>query len=311
MAAQPLISISMPAFNAENYIANSIQSVLNQTYQNFELIIYDDGSSDRTREIIQRYSDPRIKTILANQNQGLIVARNKIASQAQGKYLALLDCDDIAEPTRLEEQVMHLECGQSDLCGTAYWTINECSGLRKKSKQRYSNADLKALLTIASPFCNPTVMGRVEIFKDLPYLLQNKHAEDYGFFVEAALKGWRFANLKNRLLTYRLHDGQISVVQAGPARNVFKKMQLHYLEGMGIGADYCPRPLPFLGRLQYGLPMLKMLNQRIPDISIMANYEIYARFQFRGNRLLTPYTRLERFIVSVFASLYGRFSGVG
>lgn len=305
MSLQPLVSISMPAFNAEKYISASIQSVLNQTYQNFELIIYDDGSSDCTREMIQGFSDPRIKTILADQNQGLIVARNAIAKEAQGKYLALLDCDDIAEPTRLEEQVAYLEAGHCDLCGTAYWTMNEQSGDIKKSKQKYSNADLKALLTIGSPFCNPTVMARAEIFKDLPYLQQNKHAEDYGFFVEVALKGWRFANLKNRLLTYRLHASQISVVQGGPAREVFKKMQLHYLEGLKIGSAYCPRPMSFVDRCRYAIPMIKMLNQQIPGVSIMANYEIYARFQFRGNGILTPLTRLERLIVSTLASLKG------
>ena len=308
MAAHPLVSISMPAFNAARYIALSIQSVLDQTYQNFELIIYDDGSSDQTREIIQSFSDPRIKTILADQNQGLIVARNAIAKQAQGKYIALLDCDDVAEPTRLEEQVAYLESGECDLCGTAYWTINEQSGIRKKSKQKYSNADLKALLTIGSPFCNPTVMGKAEIFKNLPYLQQNKHAEDYAFFVEAALKGWRFANLKSRLLTYRLHENQISVVQGGPAREIFKKMQLHYLKGMNIGPDYCPRPMSLMDRLRYAMPMIKRLNQHIPGISIMANYEIYARFQFRGNGVLTPFTRLERLMVSTVVSLYGRLA---
>lgn len=308
MAAHPLVSISMPAFNAAKYIASSIQSVLDQTYQNFELIIYDDGSSDQTREIIQSFSDPRIKTILTDQNQGLIVARNAIAKKAQGKYLALLDCDDIAEPTRLEEQVAYLEGDQCDMCGSAYWTINEQSGVRKKSKQKYSNADLKALLTIGSPFCNPTVMGKAEIFKELPYLQQHKHAEDYAFFVEAALKGWRFTNLKSRLLTYRLHENQISVVQGEPAREVFKKMQLHYLEGMNIGSAYCPRPMSFMDRLRYAMPMIKMLNQHIRGISMMANYEIYARFQFRGNGILTPFTRLERLMVSTVASLYGRLA---
>ena len=298
----------MPAFNAGKYIAASIQSVLNQTYQNFELIIYDDGSRDNTREIILSFSDPRIKLILADQNQGLIIARNIIAMEAKGKYLALLDCDDIAEPTRLEEQVIHLESGQSDLCGTAYWTINESTGLKKKSKQKYSNADLKALLTIASPFCNPTVMGKTHIFKNLPYLHQNKHAEDYGFYVDAALQGWRLANLKNRLLTYRLHQSQISVVEGGSAGQVFKKMQLHYLAGLHIDSKFCPRPMKLMERFRYALPMIKKLNQQIHGISVMANYEVYARFQFRGNGILTPFTRLERLMVAGIASLYGRFA---
>lgn len=305
MASQPLVSVSMPAFNAGKYLAASIESVLTQTYQNLELIIYDDGSSDDTREVILRFSDPRIKPIFAETNQGLIIARNTIAQHAKGKYLALLDSDDIAEPQRFEKQVAALESGICDLCGTAYWTVNEKTGARKNSKQKYANADLKALLTIGSPFCNPTVMGKSEIFKELPYSLENKHAEDYGFFVEASLQGWKFLNLKERLLTYRLHENQISIVQGGAAREVFLKMQKHYLDGMGIGPKFCPKAMSYADRLRYAIPFLMMLNQKIRGISVMANYEIYARFQFRGNGVLTPLIRLERWIISAWASIYG------
>lgn len=305
MASQPLISVSMPAFNAAKYLASSIESVLAQTYQNFELIIYDDGSSDETREVILSFTDPRIKPIFADSNQGLIVARNTIALNARGKYLALLDSDDIAEPQRFEQQVTALESGLCDLCGTAHWTVNEKTGVRKNSKQKYSNADLKALLTIGSPFCNPTVMGKLKIFQDLPYLAINKHAEDYGFFVEASLRGWKFRNLKQKLLTYRLHENQISVVQGSAAREVFLKMQKHYLAGMEIGSEFCPRAMQYVDRVRYAIPFMKMLNQKIGGISVMANYQIYARFQFRGNGVLTPFTRLERWIVSLCASIYG------
>ena len=305
MATQPLVSVSMPAFNAEKYLASSIKSVLSQTYKNFELIIYDDGSTDRTREIILSFSDSRIKPILTDKNQGLIVARNTIAQQANGKYLALLDSDDIAEPDRFEKQVAVLESGKCDLCGTAYWTTNEKTGVQKKSKQKYSNADLRALLTIGSPFCNPTVMGNLRIFQEIPYLQVNKHAEDYGFFIEASLRDWKFANLKEKLLTYRLHDSQISVVQAGAARKVFLKMQRHYLAEMGIGSQYCPRSMNFIDRTKYAMPFMKKLGQRIRGISVMTNYEIYSRFQYRGNGVLTPFTRGERWAVAVLFSIYG------
>jgi glycosyltransferase involved in cell wall biosynthesis len=305
MSTQPLISVSMPAFNAEKYLSSSIKSVLSQTYTNFELIIYDDGSTDRTKEIILGFSDSRIKPIYADKNQGLIVARNAIAQRANGKYLALLDSDDIAEPERFEKQVAILESGQCDLCGTAYWTMNEKTGIRKKSKQKYSNADLKALLTIGSPFCNPTVMGNLQIFQELPYLQANKHAEDYGFFVEVSLRAWKFANLKEKLLIYRLHDSQISVVQSGVAREAFLKIQRDYLSRMGIGSQYCPRPMSFIDRTKYAMPFMRYLSQQIRGISVMANYEIYARFQFRGNGILMPFTRGERWAIAVLASIYG------
>lgn len=298
MENRPLISVSMPAFNAERYIEESIKSVLSQTYDNFELIIYDDGSTDRTREIILGYSDPRVKVILGEVNQGLIFARNAIAREAKGKYLALLDADDIASPDRFEKQVAFLERGKADLCGSAYFTKNERTNVLKKSKQRYSNPDLKALLLIASPFCNPTVMGRLEVFQGYPYLDANKYAEDYAFFVEAALNGYTFANLPERLLIYRLHDEQISVLKAEAAGKIFEKMQGHYLSGLGISLDYLPRKMPWTSRLRVAAKLLYRLNLKISGISFNVNCQIYSRFQYRGNGIWTPLTRFERYLIS-------------
>lgn len=306
MENRPLISVSMPAFNAARYIDESIKSVLSQTYENFELIIYDDGSTDKTREILLGYADPRIKIILGDVNKGLIFARNTIAREAKGKYLALLDADDIASPDRFEKQVAFLESGNADLCGSAYVTKNEHTGVIKKSKQKYTNPDLKALLLITSPFCNPTVMGRLEIFQEFPYLDSNKHAEDYGFFVEAALSGYKFANLPERLLIYRLHDEQISVLKMESAGKIFQKMQSHYLSGLGISLHYLPRKVPWTSRLGVATKLLYLLNLKIPGISFNVNCQIYSRFQYRGNGIWTPFTRLERFLIAAFASLRGR-----
>lgn len=305
MKYQPLISVSMPAFNAEKYLALSIKSILSQTYSNFELIIYDDGSSDKTREIILKFSDPRVKAIFSDVNEGLIFARNAIARNAKGKYLALMDADDIAEPDRFEKQVTALESGQCDLCGTAYWTFNESTGVRKNSKQRYSSADLRALLTVASPFCNPTIMGKLKIFQEIPYLQENKHAEDYGFLVEASLRGYKFKNLSKKLLTYRLHGSQVSMVHNEEARKVFLKVQKQYLNGMKIGPEFCPRSMNFYDRTRYAIPFMRMLSMQIRGISFLANNEIYARYQFRGNGILTPFTRIERWIISAWASING------
>jgi glycosyltransferase involved in cell wall biosynthesis len=95
----------MPAFNVENYVASAIESVLNQTYINFELIVLDDGSSDGTAKIINTYSDPRLKRVFLPENKGLVSARNTLVAMARGKYIAFLDSDDLADPKRLELQL--------------------------------------------------------------------------------------------------------------------------------------------------------------------------------------------------------------
>jgi glycosyltransferase involved in cell wall biosynthesis len=301
----PLVSISMPVFNAERYIADAIQSVLAQTYQNFELIIVDDGSTDRTREIIESFSDPRIVKVYSDQNRGLITTRNRIAQLAKGKYLALLDADDQAFPDRLALQVAFLEANQADLCGADHWTLNQVTGQMKSSKQRHSNADIHALLSVCSPVCNPAMMGRLEIFRRFPYKASYLHAEDYCLWTEIALAGYRFANIKKKLITYRLHSTQTSVNHLQAARNVFSGAQASYLKGLDIPEECLPRALPFIERMKWGVKFIHLINKKIPHVSIGANQELYARFQFRGNGLWTPLTRLERLMVALYGRLIG------
>ena len=305
----PLVTVSMPAFNSERYIAEAIESILAQTYQNFELIIIDDGSTDRTREIIESFTDHRIIKIYSDRNRGLITTRNRIAQIAKGKYLALLDADDRAFPDRLALQVAYLEANNADLCGGDHWTLNQVSGQLKSSKQRHSNSDIHALLSICSPVCNPAMMGRLEIFRKFPYKVSYLHAEDYCLWTEIALAGYRFANLKKKLIAYRLHSTQTSVNHFQAARNVFSGAQLKYLSGLGIPQECLPRALSFFGRLKYAVKFIALMNRKIPKISISANQELYARFQFRGNGVWTPFTRLERLVISVIASLVGRLNG--
>jgi glycosyltransferase involved in cell wall biosynthesis len=304
--ALPLVSVSMPVFNSEKYISEAIESILAQTYTNFELIIVDDGSSDRTREIIDQFTDKRIIKVYSDQNRGLITTRNLIAGMAKGKYLALLDADDRAFPERLALQVDFLESNHADLCGADHFTLNQVTGERKSSKQRHSNSDIQALLSVCSPVCNPAMMGKLEIFKQFPYKASYMHAEDYCLWTEIALAGYRFANIKKKLITYRLHSTQTSVNHLQAARNVFSNAQASYLKMLGIPEACLPRPLPFYGRFNVGLRFIKLINTRIPDISIGANMELYARFQFRGNGLWTPLTRLERFCISLYGSMLGR-----
>lgn len=304
--AMPLVTVSMPAFNSERYIAEAIESILAQNYKNFELIIVDDGSTDQTREIVERYSDPRIVKIFSDQNRGLITTRNLIASIAKGKYLALLDADDRAFPERLQLQVDFLESNAADICGADHWTLNQANGEMKRSKQRHTDSDIRALLSICSPLCNPAIMGRLEIFKQFPYKSSYMHAEDYCLWAEIALAGYRFANIERKLIVYRLHSTQTSVNYLQAARNVFSEAQARYLKTLGIPDTCLPQSLPFLQRLKVGIEFMVRMNKCIPHVSIGANMELYARFQFRGNGIWTPFTRLERLAIAVYASLLGR-----
>ena len=306
MNQQPLISVLMPAYNSELYIAEAIESILNQSYQNIELIIFDDGSSDNTRQVIQSFNDPRIVKILSDQNYGVVRARNDMIDRASGQYIALMDADDIADRTRLEKQLRSLEAGECDLCGSAQWVLDEASGKIKKSKDKFTDADLRSLLSVYCGLCNSAMMGKAEIFKRFKYDTTILTSEDYYLWVVMAAAGYRFLNLKERLITYRRYPAQTSSVHLDKFRITTIEVQKKYLELLGISLDFYPRQLPWTKRVSVGAGLLRALNQRFKGISLQANCEIYARFQFRRNRFWTPLTRLERLLVGLWATLLVR-----
>lgn len=300
--SRPMVSVLMPAFNVERYIESSINSVLSQTFKDFELIVLDDGSTDATASIISAYDDPRIKKIFLPKNKGLVNARNTLVELAKGEFVAFLDADDIADSKRLDVQIEYMQSNRLDLCGADHLVLFQKTGKLKRSKQRHSDADIRAMISVNSPLCNPSVMGRADIFKKMPYTPDNDYAEDYVMWVNLALEGMKFGNVPKTLITYRVHDTQISQVENRALNNIFFKNRERYINALGIDSDLIPREMPWQERLKKGTRFLFLLNKKIPGISIAANYQIYARFQFRGNGVLTPITRTERFLVALVAT---------
>lgn len=200
-----------------------------------------------------------------------------------------------------------MEAGKADLCSGAYETYNEETGKRRNSKERYTDADIKALISVYCPLCNPAVMGRAEVFKRFRYKPGNDHAEDYSMWQEIALAGYRLANLKEKLITYRLHPQQISRVANVSAAVIFDRCRADYIRGLGIDPELCPQKMPASVRIIKAPQFLFAMNRCIKGISFSANYQIYARFQYRGNGIWTPFTRLERLVVTLLATLLGKF----
>jgi len=303
MSAMPLISVLMPAYNSELYITEAIESILSQSYQNIELIIFDDGSKDKTREVIENLTDPRIVKMLYDQNYGVVRARNEMIDKAQGQYIALMDADDIADRFRLERQLWALQAGECDLCGSAQWVLDEASGKIKKSKDQYSDADLRALLSVYCGLCNSAMMGKAEIFKHFKYDTTILTSEDYYLWVQMAAAGYRFLNLQERLITYRRYPAQTSSVHLDKFKLTTIEVQKKYLELLGISLEFYPRPLPWTRRMLMGAGLLSALNTKFPGISLQANAQIYARFQYRRCGIWTPFTRLERLMLALWATL--------
>ena len=306
MQSKPLISVLMPAFNAALHIQAAIESILAQTYSNFELIILNDGSTDETKTIVLKFKDPRIIFLEHEQNQGLIASRNRLVKQAQGKYIALMDADDIADSHRLATQLDFLENETIDICASDHLTLYESTGKIKRPKQRHSDPDIRALMTVACPISNPTVMVKASILKQNPYEDTVEVAEDYALWCTLALQGYRFANIAQNLLTYRVHSTSISQSSQTRTQQIITKLQERYIKGLNMNPVMRPYPRPWLRRIGSAPQFMVDLNRAIPGISVMANYQIYARFQYRGNGIWTPLTRLERLAVAMLASFIGR-----
>lgn len=304
MSDIPLISVVMPAFNSEKYVAIAIQSILNQTYTNFELIIYEDGSSDGTRKVIEEFRDPKIVKLFSDVNLGVVAARNAILDIARGEYIALMDADDIAHPRRLEKQLSQILKNNLDICGSSQFILNQKSGKIKKSQDKFTDSDLRALLTVYCPLCNSTIMGKANIFKQFKYDPSLTTSEDYYLWARIAAAGYIFGNIKDRLVTYRVYPEQATALYPMKFRESTIQVQVKYLELLGIPPNLRPTPHSFSKRRSLGLLLLKNLRKRFPRMSFMVTAEIYSRFQGKGGIVRSILNKAERIIIvsTVFLS---------
>lgn len=206
----PAISVIMPAYNCEAFIRESVESILSQTFTDFEFFIIDDASTDRTVEIIKEYNDTRINLIVKPANTGYTDSLNMAIKFAKGKYIARMDADDISLPDRLSRQYDYLR--QHDdvgICGTNITFFGSKSGL---SKYLENHSDIIKNLGFSCPFAHPTVMMQKKIFTEhaLYYDKNFEPAEDYDLWIKI-LSVTKGHNIQIPLLKYRAHEKQISV----------------------------------------------------------------------------------------------------
>lgn len=208
----PILTILLPVYNAENYIAETVYSILKQTFVDFELIIINDCSTDSTLHILEEISDRRIQLITNTENEGLISVLNKGMKLAKGKYIARIDADDVAYHDRMFHQISFLEKNEDYiLVGSAAKEIDEKGTEGEIIRYHESSDDLHFLLCFYCPIIHPSVMFRSEVVKkyDLQFDLNYKHAEDYEFWTRLIQYG-KFKNLDYPLIKYRIHQNQIS-----------------------------------------------------------------------------------------------------
>ncbi len=224
-----LVSVILPAYNAEKTIGETIESILQQTFSDFEFIIINDGSTDRTEEAVLSYKDERIKYYANDTNKGLIYTLNKGLSLAKGKYIARMDADDIALPERFEKQIQILENNPSIIvCGSL---IKEFGN---KPKHPFvapeKSENIKNLLIRQNCIAHPSTMIRKNILEEhnIQYDKEYIHAEDYNLWIDLSDLG-DFYNIQETLLLYRISDVQISQVAKQKQHDVANLCRRKYI----------------------------------------------------------------------------------
>ncbi len=211
MMASPEITVLMPVYNGERFLADAIESILRQSRRDFELLVLDNGSTDGSASIAGAYADPRIRILRNESNLGLVKSRNLGIREARGKYVAFLDCDDIALPHRLRIQHEFLENNpEFALVGSGILLIDERGEFSGRFSRFEASPDAIApILLFDNYFAQSAVMARREALADEPYREEYPCAEDYDLFTRIASR-YRTWNIPEVLTLYREHGGGLS-----------------------------------------------------------------------------------------------------
>lgn len=236
MNSSPKISVVMPAHNTGRYIKDAIDSILNQTFTDFEFIIIDDCSTDDSYRIIKEYlnKDDRIILFRNEKNLGIASTRTKGTLCARGKYIVTMDSDDISLPTRLEKQYKYLEAHKD--CGVVGSHVemfngnNEIVGTKKFQE---NDIDLRKRIFLYSPVVQPAAMVRKEVFDNIGYYdPKYVNASDLDFWFRLGTK-YKFSNIQEVLLRYRIHNGSITVNNLKRLEKVTLDIREKYSKGYG------------------------------------------------------------------------------
>ncbi len=202
------VSVLIPCFNAERFIAQSIESILGQTYEDFELLVLDDASTDSSLEVIKSFSDPRINVLVNTSNLGYLKTMNRLFGEAKGDLIAFQDADDLSNERRLELQVDFLRQKPSvSIVGTNYDLIDENSSCLGTYSLPEGEDQLKELIQHKNPFQKPSIMFRKEVYGKVggfreAFLDLKNISEDYDWLLRAS-HYFEFGNINHSPALYQ------------------------------------------------------------------------------------------------------------
>jgi len=218
----PKVSVLMPIYQTHpEYLKATIQSILNQTFKDFEFLILDDCPMNTREEVVKSFKDKRIKYSKNKKNMGITPSRNKLVKMAKGKYLAVMDHDDISLPKRFEKQVQFLDKHpEVGVVGCQYQIVPN----GRKSRLPTTNEEIQMGLMQDCMILHPSSMIRANVLKKDPYKAEFSPSEDYALWCDLIGKT-KFYNLPETLFHYHLHAANTSKTQSTKMQNTAKKIR--------------------------------------------------------------------------------------
>ncbi|MDN3548735.1 glycosyltransferase family 2 protein [Mucilaginibacter aquaedulcis] len=261
----PTISVIMPVYNTEDYLKEAIDSILAQSFGDFEFLIFNDGSSDNSREIVLSYTDQRIRFFDDNINLGYTRRLNQGLALASGKYIARMDADDIALPARFELQYAFMEKNPDiTVCGTFFNFTGADGQLRNFNWVSEADPDrIKINLLFDCAICHPTVILRKNHLRThkIQYKVDYEPSEDYEMWISLS-RELKLANIPERLLHYRISKNQVS----GKHNEKQRHNKLEFIQEQLLLLNIAPLPFELRIHDQMFYPMIIISYDYLPKI---------------------------------------------
>lgn len=241
MSSNPRITVLMSVYNGEKFLRDAIDSILNQTYRDFEFVIYDDCSTDNTLNIIESYNDSRIICRRNVINRGLTWNLADGVACSNAEYIVRMDADDIAYPHRLEQQLEWMDRHpEITIMGTPVSYFHETPGDGGVAPQPQDDATIKALLFISFTMLHPSIIIRRQdlVRNKLNYDSSFIYSQDHALYLECIRAGLKFANYSAPLLYMRSHNGSISQARHEEQQECSRRARRAFLDATGI-AEQC------------------------------------------------------------------------
>jgi len=267
---EPAITVLMPAYNAAPYIRRAMASILSQTFQDFEFLIIDDGSSDGTAEIVESMDDKRMRLIRNPKNLGLVPTLNLGIDLARGRYIARMDADDISLPRRFEWQYQLMEKSPR-VVACSGWSVDVCPGVcNKKNFREADHETLLGRMFVRPPLSHPASFIRRQALLDtgIRYDKRYLHCEDYKLWFDLSKVG-KLSNVQAIVLTYQVMETSVSQlhsqIQAKNAKRLRREIIADFFKVRGI--PYTVPNHPTIGDIHdfmklYDLPGIEGINNR-------------------------------------------------